>query len=224
MTLLPNLACGFALAFARARSRPWYDAGMADQPSSRRKIVKRSLLALVVLVLLPASYVGWWCLHNWGRSYVIPTAGSRKYSRSDWVFSPLTSYASADHIGSDTLGTLDIWAWSAGKRSWKDCGRIMRAEKAAKGQEPTVGRAMLRSEKTKPTRNPALLRCGYGRTAHTEAPLNSESHRPMDCGARVVDRNVWRGCANRRVAGSKALSASAPIARSPLRPVGHVCK
>jgi hypothetical protein len=107
-------------------------------PLTRRRIVRRAVMALAGVVLVVASYVGWWCLYNWGRSNAVPVAGSRDYSRYDWLFAPLIAYSGADHVGSDALRILDIWAWSAGRLSWEECRSVMQEEKTEgrNGYEP----------------------------------------------------------------------------------------
>lgn len=98
--------------------------------SRKRRIVKRLAVALAAMVLLFASYVGWWCLHHWGRA----NTGARiapppHFSAIGPLFIPLDWYSKSDFAGSDTLYTLYIWSLTGGELSWKECHGIMLYEK-----------------------------------------------------------------------------------------------
>jgi hypothetical protein len=85
-------------------SRPWYDAGMAEQPSRRRRIVKRSALAVAGVALLLSSYIASWGAWEWlkGRE----TIGGPPVSSVKWVeklFVPIVFYAYSDWPGHRTL-------------------------------------------------------------------------------------------------------------------------
>lgn len=83
---------------------------MAEQPSRKRRIIRRTVMVLAVVALLPVWYVGAWLY--WpkvqsgallGRAPVLTEAGNR-------FFWPITWYSRTDYPGSDALSQLWWWA------------------------------------------------------------------------------------------------------------------
>lgn len=74
---------------------------MADQPTRKRRIVKRVLLALGACVLLLASYVASWvCVSHAGLKRYIASATAEKTRP---VFAPIIRYSDSDLPGADAL-------------------------------------------------------------------------------------------------------------------------
>lgn len=97
-----------------------------EVPKSRsRRCLRRLVTGVLVVVLLIACYVGWWCCSRWN-------SGNNVVSRNTpwWVFRPLDLYVDeTTYPGSDTLFTLKWWLTMCGSFSWEECHAILMCSK-----------------------------------------------------------------------------------------------
>src|SRR5262245_44297063 len=100
---------------------------MAEQPSRKRRIAKRALLAVMVVVLLVNSYVCAWLYRGWNCFRPFEIASTPYPLQHELralpveVWSPLIAYSFSDLPGGDSLLTATVWCDFGGNLPWEDC-------------------------------------------------------------------------------------------------------
>jgi hypothetical protein len=75
----------------------------------RRRVVRRAVMALLVIVLLPIGYVSSYCGMYWLRGMRVVNP-NQSHALKATVFAPLAAYINDNDVpGSHTIRVLELW-------------------------------------------------------------------------------------------------------------------